>query len=219
MPKIEWPGSLKAARLEQVVLAKKVRVTPLDHDIRYIAGVDVAFPNKGKTTRAAVVLMAFPELTIVEYHSIELATELPYIPGALSYREGNALLTVLSMLSMMPDVVMFDGQGVLHPLKLGIASHIGVLLDRATMGVGKSLLCGKHEPLALEQGSYADINLHDDNVGVVYRSRSKVKPIYISPGHLITKQQAVELAVLCLNGYRLPEPVRLADKLSKQERL
>lgn len=217
MPQIDWPGSLKAARSEQIQLAQQVQLTPLKKTVQYVAGVDVAFPNKGKTTRAAAVLLTLPELRLVESQVVELPTELPYIPGALSYREGNALIQVIQKLTQQPDVIMFDGQGILHPLRLGIASHVGVLLNYPSFGVGKSLLCGTHAELALQQGAMEEIQFKSDVVGVAYRSRNKVKPIYISPGHLITKQQAVELAVLCLNGYRLPEPVRLADKLSKQQ--
>lgn len=214
---ITWPGSVANAKLIQQKLAAKVKLTPMQNPVRYIAGIDVAFPNKGKTTRAAIVVLSFPSLEMVELTVYEAPTVIPYIPGVLSFREGGAILSALAQLKISPDVLMFDGQGIAHPLGLGVASHIGVILNVPTLGIAKSCLVGKFDEPELTKGSISDLVINDKKSGYVVRSRDKVKSLFVSPGHLITKEQALQLALQCITKYRLPEPTRLADKLSKNQ--
>lgn len=214
---ITWPGSVANAKLIQQKLAAKVKLTPMQNPVRYIAGIDVAFPNRGKTTRAAIVVLSFPSLEMVELTVYEAPTVIPYIPGVLSFREGGAILSALAQLKISPDVLMFDGQGIAHPLGLGVASHIGVILNVPTLGIAKSCLVGKFDEPELIKGSISDLVINDKKSGYVVRSRDKVKPLFVSPGHLITKEQALQLALQCVTKYRLPEPTRLADKLSKNQ--
>jgi deoxyribonuclease V len=217
MTNIIWPGSVKKAREYQRQLAKKVRLVPLHKSIKIIAGIDVAFPQRGAVTRAAIVLLNYPSLKMIEKVVWEQPTHLPYIPGVLSFREGPAILNALNELTIEPDLLMFDGQGITHPLGLGIASHIGVLVNKPTIGIAKSVLVGDFNEPGLDKGNTEPVFIKEKCVAYMLRSRSKVKPIIIAPGHLITKEQALQLTISCLSRYRLPEPTRLADKLSKNQ--
>lgn len=183
---------------------------------RRIAGVDAAFPNGGRTTRAAAVVMRYPELEVVEAVSHELPTTLPYIPGLLSFRELPAILGALERLSMSPDLLLCDGQGRAHPRRFGIACHLGVTTGMATVGVGKSRLCGRNEAPGAEKGDVADLIDGEEVIGRVLRSRSRVRPIYVSVGHRVGLDTAVELVLACTPRFRLPEPVRQADRLAGQ---
>ena len=214
---IKWPGSVAKAKEEQKRLASLVSLAKFEGSIQYIAGIDVAFPEKGSKTRAAVVLLSFPQLELIEQVTFEEPTLLPYIPGVLSFREGNAILKALNKLTLQPDILMFDGQGVAHPLGLGIASHIGVLLNKPSIGIAKSCLCGSFKEPQNDKGSAEQLIINGECSGFVLRSRKNVKPILVSPGHLITKKQALTLALECVTRVRLPEPTRLADKLSKNQ--
>ncbi|MFY8352839.1 deoxyribonuclease V [Pseudoalteromonas sp. SSM20] len=214
---IIWPGSVAKAKEIQQQLAKQVVISSFQGDISYIAGIDVAFPNSGKTTRAAVVLLEYPSLRLVEQVVHESPSVIPYIPGVLSFREGGAVLQALGKLVNPPDILMFDGQGVAHPLGLGIASHVGVVLNMPTIGIAKSCLIGDYNEPEQFKGATTDLVVRGQHCGYVVRSRTNVKPLFISPGHLITKEQALSLALECVTKFRLPEPTRLADKLSKSQ--
>jgi deoxyribonuclease V len=179
-----------------------------------VAGVDAAFPDKGRTTRAAAVLMRFPELETVDEVVFEQATELPYIPGLLSFRELPAILGALERLAIPPELVLCDGQGRAHPRRFGIACHLGVTTGLATIGVGKSRLCGQHDEPGPEKGASVDLVDGDEVIGRVVRTRSRVRPLYISVGHRLRLATAVDLVLACTPRYRLPEPVRRADRLA-----
>jgi deoxyribonuclease V len=179
-----------------------------------VAGVDAAFPDKGRTTRAAAVLMRFPELETVDEVVFEQATELPYIPGLLSFRELPAILGALERLAIPPELVLCDGQGRAHPRRFGIACHLGVTTGLATIGVGKSRLCGQHDEPGPEKGASVDLVDGDEVIGRVVRTRSRVRPLYISVGHRVSLATAVDLVLACTPRYRLPEPVRRADRLA-----
>lgn len=181
---------------------------------KLVAAVDAAFPDRGRTTRAAAVLMQFPDLESVEEVVHEQPTELPYIPGLLSFRELPAVLGALERLSVPPELVLCDGQGRAHPRRFGIACHLGVTTGLATIGVGKSRLCGRHEEPGPEKGDAVDLVDDDEVIGRVLRSRAQVRPVYISVGHRISLESAVELVLACTPTYRLPEPVRRADHLA-----
>lgn len=181
-----------------------------------VAGVDVGFEDKNRITRAAVAVLSFPQMVLVEYAIARQPTGFPYVPGLLSFRELPAVLEALGKLSTMPDILLCDGQGVAHPRRLGVACHLGVLLDLPTIGVAKSRLIGIGEEPAEEKGSWEPLYHMDELIGCVLRSRSRVKPLYISPGHRIGFDSARELVLACTTRYRLPETTRWAHRLASE---
>ena len=184
--------------------------------IRTVAGVDAAFPERGRVTRAAVVLMSYPELVWLEQASAEMPTRLPYIPGLLSFREVPAILDALRKLSCEPDLVLCDGQGLAHPRRFGVACHLGVETSLCTIGVAKSRLCGEAEEPGRERGATTALNERGETIGTVLRTRTGVRPVFVSIGHRISLARATELVLNCAPRYRLPEPIRRADRLAGQ---
>jgi deoxyribonuclease V len=182
--------------------------------IRRVAGVDVGFENNGAMTRAAVVVLSYPGLERLDQAVARQPTRFPYIPGLLSFRELPAVLDALGRLSVEPDLLLCDGQGIAHPRRLGIASHLGILIDRPTIGVGKSRLCGRHGPVPEGRGEWTPLVDRGQTIGAVLRSREKVKPIYVSPGHRISLETAIRYVMACTTRYRLPETARQADRLA-----
>lgn len=181
--------------------------------MRFVAGVDAAFPRDGSRCVAAVVLWDSRKKQIVEKHTGEAELLLPYIPGLLSFREAPALLAALRKLERVPDVVMCDGQGVAHPRRLGIAAHMGLLTDLPSIGCAKSILVGDHARLAKKRGSRVPLVHKGERVGTVLRTRHGVKPVYVSIGHKMDLRTAEQIVLRCGAGFRLPEPTRLADQL------
>jgi deoxyribonuclease V len=183
-----------------------------------IGGVDVSI--QGEFTRAAIVVLRYPELTPIESAVESTALVFPYIPGLLAFREGPAVLAAWSQLQNKPDLLMFDGQGIAHPRGVGIASHMGLWLERPTIGVAKSRLYGLHGEVGPKRGERADLLDKNGNlIGAVLRTREKTNPLYISPGHLMDVPHAVEFVMACCAGYRLPEPTRWAHKVAGGEKL
>lgn len=176
--------------------------------------MDVAFPAQGSVSRGAAVLFRYPDLTPVAGSIAELPTRFPYVPGLLSFRELPALLAALDGLPETPDVILVDGQGIAHPRRLGVASHLGVVLDRPTIGVAKSVLCGQYAEPGLEAGHQSPLLDRGAVIGSVLRSRRNARPLIVSPGHRVGLQESVAFVQSCLRGYRLPEPTRLADRLA-----
>lgn len=210
------PASTSEAIAIQNEMRGRVSLTDSYPPIKRIAGLDVGYDPERNLARAALVTMDMDALTpitdIVEYDIVHF----PYVPGLLSFREAPVLMKALARLgSEMPDVLFVDGQGVAHPRRLGIAAHIGVLSGLPTIGIAKKKLCGRYEEPGNEQGSQTTLFDGKEQIGTVLRSRANVKPLFISPGHRISHDTAVTLVKRCLKGYRLPEPTRLADKLSK----
>lgn len=181
---------------------------------RRIAGVDVGFEDGNRTTRAAVAVLQYPSLELIEYAVARQPTSFPYIPGLLSFREVPAVLAALEKLSALPDMLLCDGQGIAHPRRLGIASHLGVLLDLPTIGVAKSRLCGRHQEPGEGRGDWQPLCDGDELLGCVLRSRARVKPLYISPGHRVGFDSAREWVMACTTRYRLPETTRWAHRLA-----
>ncbi|HEX5840443.1 MAG TPA: deoxyribonuclease V [Anaerolineales bacterium] len=178
-----------------------------------VGGVDISI--KPETARAAIVVIRFPELTPVEAVTADAPLVFPYIPGLLAFREGPAVLAAWEMLENKPDLLMFDGQGIAHPRGIGIASLMGLWLERPTIGVAKSRLYGKHTEVGAARGDRAELLDRKGNViGTVLRTRERTNPLYISPGHRIDVQHATEFVMACLIGYRLPEPTRWAHKIA-----
>ncbi|MDJ0577011.1 MAG: deoxyribonuclease V [Xenococcaceae cyanobacterium MO_234.B1] len=184
--------------------------------VHYVAGTDVGFKDNYSITQAAVAVLSFPELELVETAIAKIPTTFPYIPGYLSFREIPAILQAMEKLQILPDLILCDGQGLAHPRRFGLACHLGVLLDIPTIGVAKSLLIGKHKTLPPEKGNWIPLIDKDETIGIVLRSRTNVKPIYVSIGHKISLSTAREYTMKCLSKYRLPETTRWADKLSRQ---
>jgi deoxyribonuclease V len=216
-PLHEWALEPAAAIALQQELAKRIVLEDRLGDVHFVAGVDMAINESNNMAHAAVILLTFPELEIVERHIYEEPIRMPYIPGLLSFREAPCVLGALDKLRQKPDLVMVDGMGIAHPRRIGIASHLGLWLNIPTIGCGKSLLTGKYDKAALgeEAGSWVPLIDKKEVIGAVVRTRTRVNPMFISPGHLISVQTSIDYVLKCCRGYRLPEPTRLADKLSK----
>ncbi len=210
---MDVPSNIREAKKIQLQLKKRLKIRPLKKSPAYIASVDASFTEN--TIIAAACLYAFPELLSIEdAHSIESVT-FPYITGYLSFREGPAIIHSIRKLSKVPDLVIFDGQGIAHPENMGIASHVGVLLDLPSIGCAKSRLIGTFKMPGKRKGSYSNLNYKGKIVGTVLRTRDNVKPVFISPGHLLDVKGATDIVLQCTGKYRLPEPIRRADRLSK----
>jgi len=177
---------------------------------RFIAGVDMSVRRAAGLAVGAVVVLNYPELEVVEMKVAEEQLDFPYIPGLLSFRELPVVLKACGSLSINPDLIMVDGQGIAHPRRFGLASHLGLFLDTPTIGCAKSLLCGSHEAAGDGVGSYEEIIDNGETIGVVLRTKHRVKPVYVSIGHKVDLDTAVYWVLSCCRGYRLPEPTRLA---------
>lgn len=207
----------EAIALQKELAARVIRTDQLPDEVRFVAGVDMALNEETNMARAAVVLLTYPELEIVEKHVYEEPVRMPYIPGLLSFREIPCILGAFARLKTQPDLVMVDGQGIAHPRYLGIASHLGLWLDLPTIGCAKSILRGKYDEQALseEVGAWKPLIYKKELIGAALRTRSHVKPMIISLGHRISLETSIRYVLACGRGYRLPEPTRQADKLSK----
>lgn len=215
-PYRSWPQTVAEAReLQEAMRSRLVVGGTLDlNSVGLVAGADVSFSRAANRVYAAVVVLSYPDLARVETATAEGEATFPYVPGLLVYREGPVLERAFSALSRMPDVILFDGHGLAHPRRLGIASHFGILLDRPTVGVAKSRLVGEFEEPGPEPGDTAPLTDKGEAVGCVLRTKRGVHPVFISAGHRIGLEQAVDLALSCCRGYRLPEPTRLAHLAS-----
>ena len=211
----EWNLSGDEAKALQRELAGKIVLEDQFDEIHYVAGVDMAINENNGMARAAVVLFSYPDLTVLEKHVYEEPLRMDYIPGLLSFREMPSLLGALEQLKQQPDLVMADGQGIAHPRRLGIGTHLGLWIDKPTIGCAKSILVGIHEPVGEAVGDWSPLIYKHEIIGAALRTRAKVKPMYISPGHKISLESSIKYVLTCSRGYRLPETTRQADKLSK----
>ncbi|MCW9089204.1 MAG: deoxyribonuclease V [Gammaproteobacteria bacterium] len=209
-----WDLSPKEAIALQRQLRVHLRIEDDLGEVRTVAGVDVGFEQNNAITRAAVAVLDYPSLQLRESAIARQPTRFPYIPGLLSFREIPAVLAALEQLSELPDLLLCDGQGIAHPRRLGIASHLGLLIDRPTIGVGKSRLVGTHDEPGREKGQWVPLSDKGEVIGCVLRTRTGVKPLYISPGHRLGLDSAREWVVRCLTRYRLPETTRHAHRLA-----
>jgi len=196
-----------------------VRLRPLAQPVGAIAGADISYNKFSENVYAGIVVLSLPDLRIVETAGVRSVAKFPYVPGLLSFREAPSLLEAWEKLKTKPDVLMFDGQGIAHPRRFGIACHVGVLLDWPTIGCAKSILVGRYGELGLEAGSQSPLVDKGEQVGVALRTKSKVAPVYISPGHLTDLDSAVDLVLRSTTKYRLPEPTRQAHLLVNQLRV
>lgn len=199
--------------------SKKVIAQDQFEEINYVAGVDLGFKDNYCITKGAIAVLKFPSLELVESAVIEIPTTFPYIPGYLSFREIPAILEVLKKVKTAPDLIICDGQGYAHPRRFGLACHLGVILDLPTIGVAKKRLIGTHAELDNQKGSWQYLTDQGENIGAVVRSRTNVKPLYVSIGHKICLETAIDFVMQCVTKYRLPETTRYADKLASSDLL
>lgn len=212
-----WPATLAEAKTLQQSLCSKVIFTDNLKPVEFVAGVDVGFDKPSNMTRGAIVVLRFPSLEVVDYATACVPTTMPYIPGYLSFRECPAILTALDQLKVIPDLLLCDGQGIAHPRRFGIASHLGVLTGIPSVGVAKSRLIGTHVEPPEKKGTFVPLQHHNETIGAVLRSREKTKPLYISVGHKVCLDTAIDFVMQCLTRYRLPETTRWADGLASQK--
>ena len=209
-----WDVSIAEARRIQQELAQKVILEDRFGTPSYVAGVDVGFEQQGTITRAAIAVLSFPALQLVEQGIARIKTTFPYVPGYLSFRELPAVLEALEKLTTRPDMFLCDGQGIAHPRAFGIACHLGLLTDTPSIGVAKSRLIGSYTEPGVHKGDWEYLQHDGRNIGVVLRTRSNVKPLFVSPGHRVSIPGAKDLVMACVTRYRLPETTRHAHKLA-----
>lgn len=212
-----WDLTPKEAMALQSRLATDIVCRDDFGPIARVAGVDVGFEDDGATTRAAVAVLAFPSLQLETSAIARMPTRFPYVPGLLSFREVPAVLAAMEQLDVRPDLLLCDGQGIAHPRRLGIASHLGLLLDIPSIGVAKTRLVGKHGEVPDERGAWVPLEDGGETVGAVLRTRRGVKPLYISSGHRIGLSSAIDWVMACLTRYRLPETTRWAHRLASEK--
>jgi len=176
----------------------------------FIAGVDISKPNAQGIATGAIVVLVYPQLTVVETKVEEQRIDFPYVPGLLSFRELPLILAACQKLTTTPELILVDGQGIAHPRRLGLASHLGLLLNISTIGCAKSILCGKHGSLETMPGSFAEMRNAGEIIGAALRTKLGTKPIYVSIGHKVDLPSAISWVMKCCQGYRIPEPTRLA---------
>jgi len=210
-----WPTEPGQARAVQERLRVMVERVDRFGPVRRVAALDAHYAADYSATWAAAVLLDADDMTLLKSALVCTPTRFPYIPGFLSFREAPAMLEALAMLGTRPDLVVVDGHGTAHPRRLGIACHVGVLADLPTIGVAKSLLCGRFEPPGLGKGEHAPLVHRREVVGTVLRSRDKVAPVFVSTGHRVSQESALRLVTGMLGRYRLPEPTRIADAVSR----
>ncbi len=211
-PRHPWNLSAQAAIAIQQQLRAEVVTQDQFNQVRYVAGVDVGFDNA--LARAAVAVLRFPGLQLEAYAIATVPTAFPYVPGLLSFREVPAVLAALGQLAVPPDLLLCDGQGIAHPRRFGIASHLGVLTGIPAVGVAKSRLVGQAEEPADARGAWTPLTDRGDTIGAVLRTRVGVKPLYVSVGHRVSLTSAVGFVMACVTRYRLPETTRWAHRLA-----
>jgi deoxyribonuclease V len=209
-----WPKTVAAARSIQESLRHEVIKKDELAKPRRVAGVDVGFEQGGTVTRAAVAVLDFPDLTLREHAIVRRKTRFPYVPGYLSFREAPVILAALKKLREKPDLILCDGHGLAHPRRFGLACHLGVLADIPSIGVAKSRLIGDHDRLLERKGAWVPLFVDGERIGAVLRTRTGVRPLYISIGHRISLRTAIEYVLLCTTKYRLPETTRHAHRLA-----
>ncbi len=213
-----WNLSPREAVSLQRELSRQVILQPLPAHFEVLGAADISYVPAIDRLTAVMVTFRLPDLKLVETVHCVCPIEFPYIPGLLSFREVPPLLKAFELLERKPDVILCDGQGIAHPRKLGLASHLGLCLDIPTVGCAKKKLCGRHEPFQMTRDLYRPILIHDEPVGFVLCSRTGVKPIYISPGHKSDLNTSLELVRRCLGRYRIPEPLRQAHAIATKLR-
>lgn len=207
-----WRVSYHDALAIQAALRRRLRLTPLRRAPRLVAGADVAYSRATHRMYAAVVVIEMPSLEVIETATSVSMARFPYIPGLFSFREIPPLLRAFRRLRSVPDAILFDGQGLAHPRRFGLACHAGVLLAKPAVGCAKSLLVGTHAAVGPARGDHADLVHEGEVVGAALRTRAGVKPVYVSAGHRVDLASAIDLVLATTRNFRLPEPLRLAHQ-------
>lgn len=209
-----WP----ARAAEAIALQQRLRDQVIRHDqlgpVHLVAGLDVGMERDGTVMRAAVATLSFPDLRMADQAVVRGPATFPYIPGLLSFREVPVLLEALGRLGQPPDLLLCDGQGLAHPRRFGLACHLGVLTGIPSIGVAKSLLIGKHDPLPARRGAWRPLLDSGEVVGAALRTRDGVAPVYVSIGHKVSLETAIDFTLACTPRYRLPETTRAAHRLA-----
>ncbi|UCG59230.1 MAG: endonuclease V [Phycisphaerales bacterium] len=216
-----WNLSYSEARELQARLAPRVQLTRLRKAPRLIVGLDCAFSKDGKKIFAAAVVLKPPDLELVETVGATRRVNFPYIPGLLSFREAPVCIATAEKLKSRPDVYIVDGQGIAHPRRLGLAAHLGLFLNKPTIGCAKSRLTGSFEEPSAQKGAYSLLKAksavasetRQETIGAVVRTRTNVKPVFVSVGNRCLLADAIRITLACTTRYRLPEPTRLAHQL------
>ena len=209
-----WPSSIEDAKAIQEKFRSQVVKSSAIRQVSRVAGVDIGFENSGKVTRAAIVVLDFEKLTLVEKQIVRTKTVFPYVPGYLSFREIPAALKGFEKLETAPDLILCDGQGIAHPRRFGLACHLGLWTNIPCIGVAKSRLIGTYQEPASKKGSWKPLMDHDEVIGAVLRTRDNVSPLFVSIGHLVDLPTAINYTLRCTTRYRLPETTRCAHKLA-----
>jgi deoxyribonuclease V len=209
-----WPAGIEEAKELQRVLKERVKITLLKRTPEFIAAADAAFSDN--LVLASATLYRLQGLTCEKNSLAEGRIKFPYVPGLLAFREGKVIIAAIRKLAVSPDVILIEGQGIAHPEGIGIASHVGVLLNIPAVGCAKSRLVGEYREPGHAKGDWSYLYYNGVKVGAVLRTKLNVKPLFISPGHLVDIESSVEIVMRCVSGYRIPEPLRTADRLSKK---
>ena len=209
-----WDVTPSEAIAIQKRLHGEVELADRIGNITRVAGVDVGFEEQGGIARAAVAVLSFPELHLIEHAIARLPVCFPYIPGLLSFREVPVVLEALGQLAALPDLLLCDGQGIAHPRRFGLACHLGVLTGLPAIGVAKTRLIGEHGEVPLARGQWTQLSDKGETIGAVLRTRPGVKPLYISSGHRVCLETAIRYVMACVTRYRLPETTRWAHRLA-----
>ena len=206
----DWAVSVTQALEMQLSLVARVsRVSEITVP-RLIAGVDISTSKMSEMATGAVVVISYPELKLVAMEVVSEELGFPYIPGLLSFREAPLILAAFEKLTVTPDLVLVDGQGIVHPLRIGLASHLGLFLDKSMIGCAKSCLCGRHQVPGDDPGSYAELVDGSEIIGAALRTRCGVKSVYVSVGHKVDLPMVIHWVLACCRGCRLPESTQLA---------
>jgi deoxyribonuclease V len=211
-----WDATPREAVALQSELRGRLTARPLRRSVRLVAGADAAYDARSRRAAGAVCVLRLPGLVVVEERCALVDAPFPYIPGLLTFREAPALLECFARLKTVPDAVLFDGQGILHPRRMGIAAHLGLFLALPTVGCAKSRLYGIPEEPGPAAGAWAPVRGRDGEIlGACLRTRAGVKPVFVSAGHRVDLASAVALVLACHSGYRIPEPLRRAHRLAE----
>lgn len=214
--RVRWPRTVTAARAEQERLRARIETTDRLSAVRVVAGVDVGFEQDGAITRAAVALLAWPSLSLIETAVARRRTRFPYVPGYLSFRELPAVLAALAKLKRRPNLLVCDAHGYAHPRRIGLASHLGLVAGIPSIGAAKSLLVGTHAPLPQRRGAWRPLVDAGEVIGAALRTQTGIRPIYVSTGHRVSLPTALDYVLRLCPRYRLPETTRHAHCLASQ---
>jgi deoxyribonuclease V len=203
----------QAIKIQRSLVKNICLVSKLDKNVTKIAGVDVSFRNN--QCCAAICILTYPELSLLEEKTVIMNTCFPYVPTLLTFREGPVVLKCFQKIKTVPDVILFDGQGITHPRKMGLATHLGIWLETPAIGCAKTPLYGSFTMPALTKGSYSLIKEKQLPIGAVVRTKNNTKPIFVSQGYGVTIEEAIKITLSSCTKYKIPEPLRAAHTLSK----